>query len=169
MLIIGGLLHAYEAFRKKPLAVRQYIVAELERGINNETIERCSELKVPNVVNDPRYNIVYWQTSYHITGNIDVDLVGDSGFVDKILAVDFECVNVAKISFIEMHPNKHKNVLAYLQTAKSSHVHQRTSTMYKCRKCGESRCEIRHIINRALDEGGNLEITCANCRYNWQA
>lgn len=169
VLIIGGLLHAYETFRKKSLEERQFIITELERGINNEAIELCSELKVPDVVNDPKYNIVYWQAAFHITGNIDIDLVRDSGFIDKILNGTVKCVDVAKVSFIEMHPNKHKAVLEYLQTAKSSHIHQRTSTMYKCRKCGESKCEIRHIINRALDEGGNLEVTCANCRFKWQA
>jgi DNA-directed RNA polymerase subunit M/transcription elongation factor TFIIS len=169
LIILGALLKKNEKFRLLEYDKQVKIMTKIERGIYNTTIDKCNTLRIPAVLCTTGFDTVYKTTSFHITSNLDPELVSNEQLIDNILSGTVVLEKLAACTSIELLPAKYKEIETYLADAKSVKLTKKVSNMYKCRNCHKNECEIRSIINRCLDEGTNLEVTCMNCAHKWFA
>jgi DNA-directed RNA polymerase subunit M/transcription elongation factor TFIIS len=166
-LVISGFLGQYKEFKSKPRIERQQIIAEIERGINNAVCDKCEEKKICPIKNTPEYNAVYLAVSYFVTSNIDINLSANQEFTKKIISGEIVLSEIASMYFTNMSPSRYVKTMEHINLARSSQMHKKISTIYKCKKCHSNVCSVRSVTNRSLDEGTNLRVDCGNCGNFW--
>jgi DNA-directed RNA polymerase subunit M/transcription elongation factor TFIIS len=110
------------------------------------------------------YNLV----CYRVSSNLETGgMVGNPNFAKQLLSGELHIEQLPQLTSIEMFPQKYTGIIDQIELSKNTQLSVKTSSMYKCRKCHQSKTTLENLYNRSLDEGVNIAITCLNCGFKW--
>lgn len=65
----------------------------------------------------------------------------------------------------DIEPDKYKNILEKKQLEEYRRNNQATSNAFKCKKCGERKCQVTQKQTRSGDEPATTFVECIECGY----
>jgi DNA-directed RNA polymerase subunit M/transcription elongation factor TFIIS len=167
MLSIAAILHQYEQFCCMPLSTRQAIIVAVELAIYAAAHRRAKSADIICLWDSEEFVDIYCTAGYKITGNLDLQLVKNKELVEQFLSGTITAQQIAQSSSQELFPEMYTTILAKMEASKAVHQNIRTTSMYKCGKCKNSKCLVSNLYNRSLDEGVNLQVVCQVCQHRF--
>ena len=160
-LNLGDALTGSTWGRQFDLKEKNKKVHDLEQCIYEEAKKKESHLASEDVI-AAAYQMVVFRVCCHLdTGsflhNVELAQMLKSGQV--------ELKDLATATPMDMAPALYQDIAAKLQP--SEDYTRRYCSLYKCSKCGESKCMVQARQVRSLDEGHGLDIECVNCHHRW--
>ena len=77
-------------------------------------------------------------------------------------------IDVSKICYLKkefLEPDKYKHIIEKKEIEAFRKNNQATSDAYKCKKCGESKCQVTQKQTRSGDEPATTFVECMECGY----
>ena len=77
-------------------------------------------------------------------------------------------IDPAKLCYMnqeDLEPNKYKNIIERKKLEEYRRNNQATSDAFKCKKCGESRCQVTQKQTRSGDEPATTFVKCMECGF----
>lgn len=77
-------------------------------------------------------------------------------------------IDPAKLCYMnqeDLEPNKYKNIIEKKKLEEYRRNNQATSDAFKCKKCGESRCQVTQKQTRSGDEPATTFVECMECGF----
>ena len=65
----------------------------------------------------------------------------------------------------EIEPSKYKHIMEKKELEEYRINNQATSNAFKCKKCGERKCQVTQKQTRSGDEPATTYVTCMECGY----
>lgn len=75
--------------------------------------------------------------------------------------------NVGFMSSEELFPGKNQHIHDEIDLRRNQKIKHKTSSRYKCGKCGDRKTRIEERQTRSFDEAATTFITCLNCGNEW--
>jgi DNA-directed RNA polymerase subunit M/transcription elongation factor TFIIS len=170
MMTFGTLLNAYDEFRKMSYKEKLHHITAIEKACYNASIERANRETIHANWNSELFCSIYDDICYKIFANIDKgSSVANVDFGIKIIKKEIDFKHLPKMTCIEMCPGQYEEVLRRIEVSKNVNQTVKTSSMFKCSKCKESKCQVENLYNRSLDEGVNLKVSCLVCGFQFTA
>jgi len=170
IILFGSSLSSYKEFRNLTYASKTLILKNIERACFNYTIDLSHEENIVNSWDDEIFCGIYHSICYKISVNLELGgLVNNPTLAKNIFNKVIDINNLPKMTSYDMYPQKYIKIKQRLEASRHANQTIKTSTMYKCRRCHESKCTIENVYNRCLDEGVNLRITCTVCGNEFNA
>lgn len=169
-ILFSSIWKQHEDFLKLSIASRFELIEKIERSCFNYTIDKAKEADIPTKWENEEFVFIYTVLCAKIAANLDTtNDIKNTYLPAKILDGSIDIVQLPKMTSQELFPEKNKTVILKLEESKNVSRTIRTTAMYTCRRCKNSKCTYENRYNRSLDEGVNLMITCANCGLEWNA
>lgn len=144
------------------------MITAVEKSCYDHSIEIADyELLTPDFA-IPAFEQLYRTRVMRITKNLDINSeVGDEHLATGLLDGSIDAATVSKLPNKDLSPLHNEKFFEVLNTRLNQKISVKTSTLYRCRKCGRRETTIRSAQMRSLDEAESLIITCAYCSYRW--
>lgn len=170
LIMFGSSLRPYIKFKSMSDNERFEFLKNLERSCYNYTIDMAHSENVVSRWEDRNFCDIYHSVCYKLSVNLEpTGLVSNPTLAKNLLSNVINVATLPKMSSVDMFPQKYTKILRRIEASKNASQSVKTSTMYKCGRCYESRCTIENVQNRSLDETTGLRITCINCGNQFSA
>tara|TARA_B100001123_G_C14419207_1_gene674022 strand:+ start:48 stop:512 length:465 start_codon:yes stop_codon:yes gene_type:complete len=83
-------------------------------------------------------------------------------------SIKSKIIDPAKICYMnqeDIEPDKYKQILEKRELEEYRKNNQATSDAFKCKKCGERRCQVTQKQTRSGDEPATTYVECMECGY----
>jgi DNA-directed RNA polymerase subunit M/transcription elongation factor TFIIS len=148
--------------------MRLDLASKLEKSCYLYTVNKSINENIPNRWDNDLFIIIYNSTCARISSNLSTtNLVKNNYLLPNILNGNINIEILPSLSSQELFPDMYLDIINKLEISKTVQSTVKTSSMYRCRRCGKKECTIANRYNRSLDEGVNLTITCVSCGYEW--
>jgi DNA-directed RNA polymerase subunit M/transcription elongation factor TFIIS len=169
IILLLATFNKYHKFATMPQKQKEEIVSKIESGCLRHAHEKAMENDtIVNWENDS-FADIYHSICFRITTNLDPELVHNEAFCHRILSGEIPYDSLSKLSSQEIFPEQYKDVMEKMNKSKQVSTAVKTSSLYRCGRCKENKCIIESVINRSIDEGASIKVTCANCGMWWFA
>jgi len=84
---------------------------------------------------------------------------------DSIKNKDIDVNGICYLSADVLEPEKYKTILEKRELEEYRKNNQVTSDAYKCKKCGERKCQVTQKQTRSGDEPATTFVECMECGY----
>jgi DNA-directed RNA polymerase subunit M/transcription elongation factor TFIIS len=88
--------------------------------------------------------------------------------MNRLLSGDIAPELLSNMRITDICPEQHSKFLESLNERFNVQVIEKSSSLYRCKKCKKNQCKIERMYDRALDEGQSIKITCLFCKYSWK-
>jgi DNA-directed RNA polymerase subunit M/transcription elongation factor TFIIS len=160
-------LSCYENYKSLPLKEKINILSTLEKTCYNYCITKADKENIIAHWESELFVFLYNSICYKISVNISLDLINNKQLAEDILNDKIDIQSLPKLSSCDIDKKKYMNIIEKIEQGKSIVFTQKFSKMYRCRKCGESKCTTENKIKQSIDEGVGLLIRCVNCNHSW--
>ena len=168
--MFSSILNQHDVITKMNLKDKFTIIEKIEIACFDYSIIKATEYNIPTKWDHDLFKTIYNSTCAKIAANLSTtNTVKNTYLLPAILENTVNINDLPKMTSQELFPDKYKEVIHKLELSKNIQKTIKTSTMYKCRRCGKKECTIENRYNRSLDEGVNLTITCVACGNEWNA
>jgi len=166
LILIASLLHEY--IIDGDINDREEMIIALEKSCYDHALEVADyELLTPDFA-IPAFEQLYRTKVIRVTKNLDINSeVGDDHLAMGLLHGEIDPNQVSKMENKDLSPLHNESLLKVLHTRMNQKVTVKTSSLYRCRKCGGRETTVRSAQMRSLDEGESLIINCEFCGYKW--
>lgn len=159
----------YDKFRVMRYEDKMNLIARLEKACYNYAIDKAKEKNIQWSWSNIVFQDIYHTPCYKISSNVYSTLVRNITLADNILDNKINIERLPYLSSQDICPGMYQDVMSKVEKSKNVELTIKTSSMYTCRKCKQTKCSIENRYNRSLDELTNLTITCLNCGYEFCA
>jgi DNA-directed RNA polymerase subunit M/transcription elongation factor TFIIS len=144
------------------------MIIAIEKSCYDHSVEIADyELLNPEFSNH-NFNHLYRTLVIRITKNLDHNSeVGDEHLATNILNGSIDPSSVSKLDNKTLSPMNNEKLINELTTRMNQVITLKTSTLYRCRKCGKRETQVRSVQLRSTDEGENISCKCVYCGYAW--
>ena len=169
IILLFAMFNRYAEFSVLKQVKKNEIVGKIEASCMHHAKEKAVEYDITIEWSNDNFVEIYHSICYRITTNLDPDLVNNSAFCSRILsgAISYEALPC--MSSQDIFPEQYVDVMERMNKSKQVSTNVKTSSLYKCGRCKETKCIIESVINRSIDEGASIKVTCANCGMWWFA
>ncbi len=144
------------------------MIVAIERSCYNDAVEIAVQELLHVDFNCPEFEHLYRTRIMRITKNMDLDSeVADDYLVTALLDGTVDPATVSKLDNKDLSPRHNVALLEELNTRLNQHVTLKTSSLYRCHKCGHRSVQVQQKQMRSLDEPSTLILTCTFCHYKW--
>jgi len=153
-----------ESIEKIQKYVKYFIIAEqIENGIFEYTLIQSTINKFLVLIS---INF-YYDKLKDICNNLDVNnkKINNKTLYNSIITNEINPYFVAFLTPMQLHPQKWTPVYKKIEEKNKSKNTIIATDLYKCYKCGESKCKASQMQTRGADEPMTIFITCLIC-YN---
>lgn len=88
--------------------------------------------------------------------------------VDMINNNEIEINKICYLSLEELEPDKFKPIIEKKEVQEMRRNSQLTSNAFKCKKCGESKCQVTQKQTRSGDEPATTFVNCMECGFTFK-
>jgi len=147
-----------QAVKKIAERIKDNIIAnEIEKGVFEFAL-------VHTTINDLEYNLVkyvYDNKLIEIYENLNETY--NTTLLPAILKGDIKPVYVAFLEPVQLNPKAWSLELEKQRIHDEIEKNTSSTNIYKCYRCGNSKCRVRHIQTRSADEPMTTFVTCLVC------
>lgn len=147
------------------------ILSEIERGCYNEAIALAEESGIYCNFDNPAFISQYSLICHRVGAHLDASsLVGITPVLGRILSGELDPVSVARLKSVELYPDASAKLRDDIETRLRQDITPKTSSRYKCKKCGGTETSVREYQSRAGDEASTTSIKCIRegCGHTWR-
>lgn len=139
-----------------------YFAIGIDIGCYNAAIYACNVAGETASFNNRSFLEKYSTFGYRATGMISPELL--DGFISrKITEQDVATIDLEKACPSIMRDERNEFI-----RRKAQKIDIKTSTAYRCSKCGEKKTTLTEMMTRSADEPPTLFICCVSCGHRWQ-
>jgi len=153
---------------------KEKLARRIERSCYNATCDKADEINIDKNWAHPKFEKLYHHISSRVTNNLDSSSeVNNPYLMTKIIEFlkgDPQGIDPSKVGTMSSEllcPASSLAIRNDLLARSQQKIVNKTSSMYKCRKCGKSETITKEIQIRALDEGASVSISCTFCQFHW--
>ena len=142
---------------------------EAERGAFNSALVVASANGIPKTWADPRFVDVYRDRAMAVLLNLTPD---NPALLADVSSGRLRPRDLASMSPDDLCPEKSgpRNLDFVVRLANTYHYKPAASSSeFRCRKCGERKCNVSEAQTRSADEGASLFVTCIGCGHRWRS
>lgn len=164
LLLVGSLLDQFV------MEINDYVdmIIAIEKSCYDHAIEIADYELLTASFAVPAFEHLYRTRIMRITKNLDIESeVGDEYLGTGLVSGAIDPTTVSKLENVELAPSKSEHIMAELNARLNQTVSTKTSSLYRCRKCGKKETTIRTVQMRSLDEPSTNIISCVFCGYKW--
>lgn len=161
-----NLLLIAEIFEKRGVEIPEEIVISLEESIYDKVYSKKNKYFE---IWDENFIFLYTLYSSKITKNIDCD---DMYLINSIINKTICVKSLISFKSYKLAPLKTEQMVNRINERISiadQDIIQKTSSLYKCKVCGNRKVIIQEVVMRSLDEATNSSLTCVVCNNKWVA
>lgn len=167
ILLFCNILDNYDKFKEIKYSEQIDIVINIEKSCFRKTIEKCGEEAIYIDWANSRFKYLYSLICSRVSKNLDINSeVLDTYLIDSIISKDIDINKLGGMSSDDMS-KKNETIKEQLNNRRGQKIKQKTTSMYRCRNCGNRQCTIRHQQMRSLDEGTTLILNCVTCGFRF--
>ena len=155
----------YETFRQYAYEEKMNILTAFEEAIYQKTIKDTNAMNIKQDFSNKQFNDMYNLLCFKFSSKLDKTLVDNPNFFKTYILKPDQIGELTTASFVDLFPSKYEKVLERLQAGREAHINIKTSSIYTCPKCKESKCIIKQMYTKAFDECQNISVTCINCSF----
>ena len=166
LILIASLIHEY--LIDGDINDHEEMIIALEKSCYNHALEVADyELLTPDF-SIPAFEQLYRTKVIRITKNLDINSeVGDDHLAMCLLNGEIDPAQVSTMENKDLSPLHNAALIETLNTRMNQKVTVKTSSLYRCRKCGGRETTVRSAQMRSLDESETLCLCCRFCGYKW--
>lgn len=146
-----------------PVDIRNSQIRRFERGCIHEVMRRCDAAGIFCNFNQPAFLADYSQTIYKLAYNLE-----NGPLFAKIITNQIRALDAAGMSSADMNPARYAAERAENAIRANQVIIPRTSTAYKCGKCGKYNTLQEEYQSRCADEGSTISMKCQECGHSWR-
>lgn len=136
------------------------IASEIEKGIFEFSLTEITK----NNLSHQGIVALYNDKVRDIILNLDINShLNNKTLMYDILSNAIKPFTLAYLSPQQLHPEKWRSILNKRKFREDKENNMAFSDLYKCRKCGKSKCRVTELQTRCADEGTTKFITCLEC------
>ena len=127
---------------------------------NQHIIDYCKEYSIENNCEFLLQEIIDTKVSYFL------ELFKKDDYLKDLIKK--KEIDVSKICYLKkeyLEPDKYKHIIEKKELEAFRKNNQATSNAYKCKKCGESKCQVTQKQTRSGDEPATTFVECMECGY----
>lgn len=143
-------------------------IHEFEKFISKKNLHKfkdhilkyCNEYSIENDCHFLLQDIINTKISYFL------DLFKKNNYLKNL--IDTDEIDISKICYLKkefIEPDKYKHIIEKKEIEAFRRNNQATSNAYKCKKCGESKCQVTQKQTRSGDEPATTFVECMECGY----
>lgn len=167
LLLFCNILDNYEKFKELDYVKQTNIVINIEKSCFKKTIESCIEEAIYIDWTNNKFKYLYSLICSRVSKNLDINSeVLDTYLIDAIISNDIDISKLGGMSSDDMS-KKNEIIKEQLNNRRGQKIKQKTTSMYRCRNCGNRQCTIRMQQMRSLDEGATLILNCVTCGFRF--
>ncbi len=166
ILLIASLIEEYLIDTEVNDHVRMIIA--VEKSCYDHSIEIAeAELLTPDF-DIPTFEQLYRTRVMRITKNLDINSeVGDEHLAMCLLGGIIDPKKVSWLDNQDISPANNSKLIESISVRRDQQITLKTSSLYRCPRCGLRETTIRSAQMRSLDEGEGLIINCQFCHHKW--
>ena len=92
-------------------------------------------------------------------------MTNDNFIKDSIKNKSIDPSKICYMNQEDIEPNKYKHILEKRELEEYRKNNQATSDAFKCKKCGERRCQVTQKQTRSGDEPATTYVECMECGF----
>jgi DNA-directed RNA polymerase subunit M/transcription elongation factor TFIIS len=166
LILIASLLEKY--LIEGNIQDYEPMVIAIEKSCYDDANDIADQELLHKDFSHPQFEHLYRTRMMRITKNLDYESeVGDEYLATQLLDGLIDPSTVSKLDNKDLCPAKNQEILDRLSTRLNQHITLKTSSLYRCHKCGHRETTIQNKQMRSLDEPSTLIITCTFCHYKW--
>ena len=142
------------------------VAADLEKGVFNAALKRCTEQGIVKRWDNPRFARVYvdrLRTVFRALSN--------AGVLESVTQGTRAPHEIAFLSHQELAPERW-DALLEAKRARDACLYEpqidANTDNFECRKCKSKRCSYYQLQTRSADEPMTTFVTCINCGNRWK-
>jgi DNA-directed RNA polymerase subunit M/transcription elongation factor TFIIS len=167
LLLIADIIQKYLIDTNSILEYTNDIIT-IEKSCYLHALEDADKnIIIPSFDNES-FEHLYRSKITRITKNMDIESeVNDCYLIEAII---YKQLDLSKISWLkseELSPKHNELLLRRLNERMQKKITMKTTSLYRCKKCGSNSCCARSVQLRSLDEGQSISIFCTNCSHHW--
>lgn len=138
------------------------MVADIEIGIYNKSIDACLRRGIPCSWSNPLFLETYKGAALFVIRNA-------LSLKYKIYEKNINPMNAAFASPCEVEPTKWATLVELQRQRNEARgcKAEATTTQFKCRKCKGRNCTYYELQTRSADEPTTIFVTCIDCGSRW--
>jgi transcription elongation factor S-II len=143
----------YDMFKK-------YLTLINSKIIVNHIYDYCNEYAEDNNCQILLDEIIETKISFFL------DVLGKNDYLKT--AIKDKIINPSNVCYMnqeDIEPDKYKHILEKRELEEYRRNNQATSNAFKCKKCGESKCQVTQKQTRAGDEPATTFVNCMECGF----
>lgn len=97
------------------------------------------------------------------------EIMTNDNFIKE--SIKNKTIDPSKICYMnqeDIEPSKYKQILEKRELEEYRKNNQATSNAFKCKKCGERRCQVTQKQTRSGDEPATTYVECMECGYTFK-
>ncbi len=143
-------------------------IINIEKSCYEDALDIAEQELLPKSFDCSAFEYLYRTRVMRITKNLDINSeVHDNHLIEGLMNGTIDALTVSKLENKDLSPSKNNDLLEELNTRLNQEVKLKTSSLYRCNKCGHKETTIQIRQMRSLDEASTLIITCTFCHYKW--
>ena len=147
------------------------ILSEIERGCYNKAIESAEESGIYCNFDNPAFVSQYSLVCHRVGAHLDAtSAVGPTPVLERILSGEILPASIAGMKSVELYPEASAKLRDDIETRLRQDITPKTSSRYKCKKCGGTETSVREYQSRAGDEASTTSVKCMRegCGHTWR-
>lgn len=180
--VIKNVLLNSPLFQSIPEKETENVAASIERGIYNATIDECKSRNIATYW-EAGFISRYSAIGYRVLSNLDPESSINQPYSDDQRSYlirrvynwashnnEKEKIDPLSLALLQSEDlNPHINVThrRMLELRAKQQIDKKTSSIYKCNDCGESKTIYYDLQIARSDEGSTLSIECTVCGNHW--
>jgi len=166
LILIAALLEKY--LINNNIGDYESMIIAIEKSCYDDAMEIADQELLHKDFNHPQFEHLYRTRIMRITKNLDFESeVADEYLATSLLDGTIDPVTISKLENKDLSPSKNEELLDRLNTRLNIHINVKTSSLYRCHKCGHRETTIQSKQMRSLDEPATLIINCMFCHFKW--
>ena len=150
----------YPAWRDMHPSAAETYIRHLERSCCTHTIVSCERDGIDRLFTDKRFLDRYSAS----TSRVLAALKASPALVEGIIGGRIACADVASLPTPTLCPSAGRAERDMIERRRASKFVPKTSSMYKCRKCGGRETIPIDYQSLAADEMGSTSVKCIKCQ-----
>jgi DNA-directed RNA polymerase subunit M/transcription elongation factor TFIIS len=160
------------ALLKDKTGLDDELIKDIEIGVYNWTLEKCSAKKMVKNWKNPRLVSIYAEKARSVVSNLmPTTYINNPNLLKRLIEGEFKPHELAYMKPENVYPDVWREVSEnYIKKTEHSYENRSMAMtdLFKCMKCKKNQCSYTELQTRGGDEAMTIFVRCVNCGNSWK-
>jgi len=168
IILFSGVMRNYKPFREISYKLQKFLTVNIETGCFNHSIEKVTGKNIIPTWQSSTLINIYNAICYRVAESLDCQSKLNSDYLIKLIIKDpSEAESVSYKIAKDLCPDNNSEIYQRIKSRLQQKVQIKTTSMYKCEKCGKNEVIMVRKQLRSQDEGASTICVCIYCNHGW--